>query len=380
MQTSFTVNQAVALEGQPYGEVRHSVPRQLPYLAQVTQGVIADSESGAWVHTFTDSKTGQVYTLTTTVAGATEATTLDNLVTAFNLHAKLRDLFTLAEDGSDTYTLTAKHANREYTLTSVPPGSMTDVITIPTASGGAGAAMGRFVADGAADGEFRVLASGDTISNVLGILFRTDGNHFHSLENDTPTAVDALERGKHYSIMQHGRCWMHAETALVKGGAVYIVVDDTGTAGELGRPRNSAAGAAQVSTVAPTVNHMHYAISFDFEGEQFDIAYTATDVTTAVADAIDGLYDNAIEQLTAAGIEAIVVATESATLLTFTVAAGRQIDNLRNAAHGLDAEAVSCVVSQGAADLEAIEASAIVYVEEAAAAGALVPVQVRGLS
>jgi hypothetical protein len=379
MQTVFNVNPDIAIEGQPHGSPRQSRPRLLPYLAQITTGVIADSEAGTYTISIQDDVTLQVHTLAVTISGAVEATSLDEILAAWEANGKFNDLFTIVEDGVDTWTVTARHANRLYTITVANPGSMTTVIAITQGAGGAELEMGRFVAKGTGDDEFVALGATTVLANVLGILFRTDANHFHALENELPTDVDTLARGRHYPIMEKGRCWMIAEDAVTPASSVFARRALTSSAGDIGRVRGTAVGAAQVSTVAPTVNHQHYAISFDFEGQQFDIAYTATDETTAVADAIDGLFDNAVEQLTAAGIETVVVATESATLLTLTVAAGREITNLRNAAHGLDVEAVSTVVVQGAADVDTIDVSSIAEFETTAAAGGLVLLKLKGL-
>ncbi len=383
MQTVFAVNTDIAQEGDLHGSQIHhrAKPRVLPWLPQITTGTIGDSESGDWVISIVHDITGQVFTLTVTVSGTTEATTLNELVAAWEADGKFNDLFSIVEDGATVWTATARHANVSYTVTSVPPGSMTDVITESQGHGGAGIAFGRFVVKGTADDEMAIPAATSVLANVLGVLYRTDANHFHALDNEQPTDVDVLDRGKHQSVLESGRVWMIAEDAVTPSSSVFLRRALTSSAGTVGRVRGTAAGAtAQVNTIVPTVNHQHYAFSFDFEGDQFDIAYTATDATTTVADAIDGLFDNVVEQLTAAGIETIVVATESDTLLTLTVAAGRQITNLRNAAHSLDTEAVSTVTTTTvASDLDSIDISAIAEFESTAAAGALVLLKLKGL-
>ena len=69
-----------------------------------------------------------------------------------------------------------------------------------------------------------------------------------------------------------------------------------------------------------------------------------------------------------------------ATLLTLTMTSGSQITNVRNAAHGLDTEAVSTVIDVAtASDVDTLDISAIAEYESTAAAGALVLLKLKGL-
>lgn len=379
MQVSFNTNPDLAVEGQLAGQDKvKTTPRSLALLPQITRvRFTAGSETDDTVLTVTDVETGKQWTVTGT-GSATEATMLDNLMTAFLANYELSQEFTATEDGVDDFVLTARHTNREYTVTCTGgPSTTPPAVTNTQEAGGSGIPFGVLVAKGSTDLSFQAIDASTVLADIAGALYRTEANTFHSLENDNAADLDLTERGWHYPILEEGVIWVKVEDAVTPSSSVFVRRAQTAGAGTVGKFRGTAAGTAQVSTVAPTVNHQHYAFSFEFEGEQFDISYTATDATTAVADAIDGLYDNVVEQLTAAGIETVVVASESDTLLTLTVAAGREIKNLRNAAHGLDTEAVSCVVTQGAADVDTIDVSSICEYLTTAAADGLAMVKIN---
>jgi len=248
MQTQYNVNNAVAVEGQTVGP-REASPYTLPYLAQVSTLVIADASPAAgeaWTVTFTDDDSSQQYPLTFD-SGATLDVTLDNLVDALNADGKLRDLFTVSEDGVDTATFTARKANQAFTITSAPGGSATGTHAVTTAAGGAELELGTMVSRSATAGEMRALEAADTADNLAGILFRTDTNHFHDLENDTASAVDSFDRGRTLAVMEEGRCWVLVPTGVsALTDAVHVRVN----AGRLGEFRNAADGGDTVDVSA----------------------------------------------------------------------------------------------------------------------------------
>lgn len=234
MQTQYKLHEDPAVEGQPVGD-RKSRPMALPWLPQITEIVIADGSPAAsepWTIDFANEKTGQVFTLAFT-SGASLAATLDNLVAAVAANAKIRDLFTVTEDGVDTAEFTARHANVPYTVTVTPGGSATATPTDTQDAGGAGVEFGRLVKRGADDETYEAVAAGTTLAQVVGVLFRTDGNHFHPLENDGPAVVDTSRRGDTMAIMYEGRFMAKVEDAVTPTSTAYLRIAGTGRIGAL---------------------------------------------------------------------------------------------------------------------------------------------------
>jgi len=383
MQTTYAMNVDLAVEGQAVGE-RKSRPGCLPWTAQVNTITIANSEAGSLVITVVDDETQQTYTLTVTISGAVEATSLDEMVAAWRASGELNNLFSVVEDGATVMTLTARHANREYTITTTPPGSMTAVVAEPTAAGGTGLEFGRFVAKGSNDGEIAALGATSELVNLFGVLFRTDGNHFHSLENDTPSAVDRSDVGRSYACMTEGRFMARVEEAVTPASTPYLRRALTSSAGRLGGLRASPAGSAQVNTIVPVVDHMQYGFQLvmriNNRLETFNAQYTATDATTTVADAIDGLYDSIVEQLgdaSSANNGKGVSVTESDTALTLTTDAGVEVYALENTVWDLDTEVATSVATIGTADVDAIDISDICEFETSAAQDGYARVRVK---
>lgn len=390
MLTAYNSTHDKAIAGQPIGDWRDSRPMSLPWLAQSTRIRIADASANAGeaiTITVTDDESDIVHTLSA-LTGANLGATLDNILAAFLAHASLPTLFTAVEDGSEDFEITARHANRTYTVAaSVATGSMTFAVSSLQAAGGDGLVFGIMVAKASTgDKDCRALEATDTITALCGILFRTDANHFHSLENDGPSAVDRCQRGKTLSIMEEGRVWVTAEDAVAPGEPVYVRRAQTSSVGTVGGFRSSPAGSAQVTTVAPVADQVQWAFTLTvkhqttMEPRTFLAQYQATDGTTTVADAIDGLFDNIVQQLGAADSATNgygVTITESDTLLTITTDAGVEIVGAANAFWSLDAEAATSVVSVGAADVDTIDVSKFCRWESTAAAGALAELRIK---
>lgn len=377
MQTSYSVNQSTAIAGQPVGP-RSSVPKTLPALAQITLVSTANgSGTDDWVISITDDETGQAYSLTAT-GSATEATLAANLEAAFAADAKLRDLFTLSVDSSSDVdaTFTAKHGGRSYTFAATG-GTGANTITTSQAAGGSDLALGIMVALASTPGQMRALASTDTADNVAGLLFRTDANHYQDYV-ETLSSVPVARRAGTYEVMEEGRCWVTSEDAVTLGDPVYVRKAQTSSAGVLGAFRSSPAGTAQVTTVAPAADQPSYALTLqlrDADGNirTFNPDYTPTDGTTAVADAIDGLYDAIVDELggdTSSANGLGVTVTESDTLLTLTTDAGVSIVDL-SPNYADDTEAATSTVTIGTADEDAIDVSAFCRWETECAAGGL---------
>jgi hypothetical protein len=350
----------------PVGE-RDTVPRLLPLVAQVTTITLAnDSEAGTLTIDVEDDASGQEYSVDVTISSGTEATSLDEMLEACEA-SELRKLFDFEEDGSLLFTMTAKHAGRSYTVTTTPPGSMTATVAEATASDDDPTInFGRMVARGSDDGTIAALGASTSLSQLEGIVFRTDGNHFHSLENDTPSASDELKGGKELSVMKKGRCWVQVETDVTPASTVYVRRATTSGAGAVGRFRDEAAGSTQVSTITPVADSLIYAVEYGYAGVHYTAQYVATDGTTSVADACDGLYD-ALEANNPTG----VTVADATTSVTLTAAAGTQFDYVRVTGWSLDTEAASATVSTATADVDTINVSSICSFETSASAGGL---------
>lgn len=364
-----------AIGGQPHGGIEPlSRPMAVPRRPQITQGVIANSEAGTWTHTVTNSQNGLVYTLTTTVSGATEATTLDELVAAWRAHAKLNALFTIAEDGVDTWTVTTRGRDIAFTITSTPPGSMTDTITTTQTSGGTGPQVGTFLAYGSEELQADELAATSTISDLAGFLFRTDANHFHSLE-ETLSDEDRAIRGRTYAIAHWGMFWVQSEDALARGGSVYVRRALTSGSGTLGYVRGTPAGSAQTSTWTPVADQAQYGIEFGYLGNHYEVTLIPTDGTTTVANAIDFMVLAIAAQI---GAPSGLTFTDNTTNLQIITAAGTELDYLRPGPIAADGATPTAAVSLGTADVDTIDVSDRVFVERGVTAAGLVLIRLKG--
>lgn len=384
MLTAYNATHDKAIEGQPIGDWRESRPMQLPWLPQITTVTSANGAGSTdWVFTITDEETGQVYTLTVP-GSATEATLDSNAETAFAAHPKLPSLFTLAVTSpSDVIAVfTAKHANRGYTF-AVTGGTGANTIVETQSHGGAGLEFGRFVAKASTgDKDFRALEATDDLRSIVGLLFRTDGNHFHSLENDTYSAVDACQRGKTYAIAEEGRFWMIAEDAVTPTSRVYARKATTASAGAIGRVRGTPAGVAQTATITVVADMQVYAVKavviVNGERRELEFQYAPTDGTTTTDDAVDGLEAAGAAAILASGLTGIVSISAASASATFTLvaAAGYQFEYVDGTAFNEDAEAEALTVAQGTQDVDTIDITAIARFESTAAAGALVEVHI----
>jgi len=388
MQTTYNAAHATAVEGTALA-CRQSRPLTLPQLEQISLvTVTGGSETDDLVITFTDDVTSQSYTLTAT-GSATEATLLSNAQDAFDVHDQLPMLFDLAGEvsgGDVLLTFTAKNSNRSYSISATGGTAVADpVVTNTQDPGGSGVEFGRFVRFGDEAGTFDALASDTAADDIAGVLFRTDGNHFRSTDGGTASSTDRAERGKTYSIMEQGRCYMKAEGAIARGDKLYARRALTSSAGAVGRVRATPAGGAQASTLGPVADQPEYGVAFeilDSSGvrRRFAASYTPTDGTTSVADAVDGLYDAIVDQLGAADSATNgfgITVTESSTLVTLTTDAGYEILSLECTTWADDTEAATVAATLGTADADAIYVGDFATAQGAAADGELVIVKIH---
>lgn len=371
MQTQFTVNPGAAIAGLAIGRV-YAKPRTLPYRAQISTITIGSSEAGDLVIDVTDDETQQTYSLTVTLSGAVEATSLDEMLAAIQANGPLNNLFSGVEDGATVLTLTARHANRSYTITTTPPGSMTAVVATSQASGGDGIEPGLWVARGAADLQIDALTATTTLAQLEGVLRRTDANHFHALVEST-TDVDRLRRGKTHSVLESGsRVWVEVEDAVTPGSTPYVRRALTSGAGTVGAMRGSAAGATQQTwTFTPTaIDLPGYGFQFEYQGVPYTALYLG-DGTTTVAVACDGL----VQDL---GSIAGLTITDNGTDVTIQPALGTQLENVRNLASHTDVPADSVTVAETVQeDIDTIDVSSIAVFETSAAAGGLALLRIK---
>lgn len=357
-QTTFSMHPNVAIEGLMHGSPRRTKDGTLAERVQIsTTTVTAGSETTDLVGTFTDLQTGTVYEVTA-AGSATEATLLANWQAAFAAHPKLPDLFDDSSSipASDIVIVsTAKHANRQYTIAFTGGTAVADPVTATTqVAGGADVRFGKFLVRTGNESR-RMVPEVDepTISSVLrdvaGMLPRTDGNHFHSLENDGPTDVDACPRGKTYSLAEAGETWVLPEDVVSSlSSDVYI----RRAGANPGAVRTTPDGTGAEYDVTPAANALIYGFEFGFRGRHYSAQYVPTDGTTSVEDAVDGLFD-------AIGLVSGLTISETATELTIACDVdGEDLDYIRNTAFSLDTEAASTVVTEETAAVEqAMDAS-----------------------
>lgn len=355
MQVNFDINPPMALEGmvQSDRETRDMTLAQLP---QITTGTIGSSEAGSFVLTVVDDETSQSHSTTITLSGGGDATSLDEIKAGVEASGKINDLFSVTEDGATDFVLAARHANRAYTVSATPPGSMTTVFALTQASGGSGVEMGRMMRRVAGeDYQFDALTPTTTVDELVGTSIRLDGNHFHLLENDTPSAIDTLDRGRTHSLLEEGEQWVKVEEAVTPSSTVYCRRALTASAGRLGGFRASAAGGQKVVTVTPTaVNDAQYSILIEWDppgsAKKQSIPLTVVGDGTATATEICDDYRTASAAALADGVLAGFTFTGTATLV-ITGPAGQDFEVV-DVGTG-----VSAVAETTPADVDALDIS-----------------------
>jgi hypothetical protein len=247
--------------------------------------------------------------------------------------------------------LTAVHAGKTFTV-SFPDNESSNLSQAATQSAAPGdLPIGVALVD--VDGVSADLpGSTATADELLGLLMRGRGVEYA----DTAPHAGAHRPGDTLEVLTEGDVYVMPEEEVAVGDPVYVRIE--GSTEQVGALRKSVAGTAQVNTIAPVADQLHYGFQLRHRGETYSVSYSPTDGTTAVADAIDGLYDAlvaAIGGATAANNGIGLTITESATLLTITTDAGTAIGGLEPTHFELDSEAATVVAVVGTADVDAIE-------------------------
>lgn len=345
---------------------RESAHAHLPVLQQIQTVTIADASpaaSEAWTMTFTDDQTQQSESLAFT-SGASLAATLDAMVAAVQASGQINNWFSVTEDGATVATFTARASNRSYTITCTPGGSATAAVAETQAEGGSGLEFGIMVANATNDGEMRAMGAGDDLLDCLGILVRTDANHYHSLDNDTVDAVDACDRGKEYELVQRGRVWVEVEEAVTKASPVHVRLAGTGTAGAFRGSESSSAG-AELVTVTPTAAELDFQILIRdlYNGEEIPLLSANPDGSATATEICDA-WRTAAATAQADGVLAGYTFGGTATL-TITGPVGREFE-VADVGEG-----VSAVAYTTAADVETLDLRSVARFETSASAGGL---------
>lgn len=378
MQTTYRVHHQFAVKGQRHGVDFRSIPLQLPWLPQITTVTqAAGAAADALVITVVDDETQQSYSVSVS-GSANEATLLANALAAIRA-SELNKLFSVSGSGSDgnpySIVYTARHANRSYTISHSGGNGGAFTVTATQAAGGSGLEFGTVVAYGGA-GEFRALQASDTLANIAGVLCRTDANHFHSLESDTPSAVDRCVRGKHYPIDERVWFWAQVEEAVTVGGPLFVRKAQTSSAGTVGALRASAAGGQQVWTVTPTPSENQFLLLVEWTpagGEKQSVPLDAGEPDGSTTDT--EICNGWRTAFAAAQADGLLAGWTAGGTTTFTLT-GPAGQSARVSSVG---EGVAATAETTPADEDAIYIGSIARVEKAASAGqlALVRMEVR---
>ncbi len=235
MLTSHPINPSRAIEGMARSGYK-SRPMNLPLVAQVTESVFTTSVVGNLVITVTDRDVNYSRSLTVALSTTTLTTSLDEIVDAWRADPFFAALGTINEDGTDTVEYSFRVKGKDYAVTYTLPGAMaaptTTNTTAPIDERGQGIEFGRFVKRGSGAREIETLASGDAVGDLVGLIRRTEGNHFHKLV-ESVTDVDATLRGKDYPVLWQGYIWVRAEAALTPDSTPFVRIAGNGEIGGL---------------------------------------------------------------------------------------------------------------------------------------------------
>lgn len=362
MQTSYAIHHNPAVEGLTQDH-RVSRPGFLPWRAAIASMTVGSSAAGDLQLSAVDRKTGQVFETTVPLSGASDAASLTEMVNAWRANGQLNSLFTVSEDGASVFTIAARNPNRYYAFEATPPGAMTvDVATVQE-PGGVGLRFGRFVARGPGDRDIEQLSATTELRDLYGMLFRTDANHFHSIENDTPDAFDALDRGKTHPVLDSGRIWVRVEDAVTPSTIPYARRATTGGAGEVGGVRGSPDGGQQLFTATPVPAETSYGLRVTWRGQVYVAIADGADGTYVATEICDDLRASlgAVPGLTIGGTDTMTIQGAAGEPLT--------VVDIGNGDAG--------VLETDAEDVDTIDISPIASFETSAPAGELALLRVR---
>jgi hypothetical protein len=390
MQVNFATHPPIGVEGQLWGTDHESRPFELPQRAQITEFELADGSAAAgeaWTIVATDEDTGQTFTLEFT-SGATVALTLAALTAAASL-GQFRNLFSAVDDASTIATWTARNKGKTYSFTTTTGGGTgTNTATVTQTAidyNAAGLPFGRAVVRGAGDMEMAEIGAASVVGDIIGVLFRTDGNAFHSFESDSLADVDSCERASHQRVLCRGTFLALVEEAVTPASRVWVRRALTSSAGRLGGFRDSPAGTAEVATITVVADHQVYSVKASMlvngVSRELEFQYAPTDGTTTTDLAIDGLEAAAAAAIAAQGFTGLVTASaaSAAATMTLTTLAGTVFEYVDGIAFNEDTPAEALEVVLTSTDADAIDCSAIFAYESSAAAGELAVVRVKGL-
>ena len=391
MQFAYAMQQPIGREGQLWGSDHKSRPYILPQRAQTTTFTLADGSPAAdeaWSITAIDSDTGQRFVLSFT-SGASVAATLAALTAAASI-GKFRDLFTATDDAGTVATWVAKNKGKAYTFeVSTGGGTGTNTVAITVTAidySAAGLPFGRAVVRGSGDMEMAEIGAASQPSDIIGVLFLTDGNAFHSFDSDGISVEDTCDRGSYQRVLESGRFLALVEEAVTPASRVWVRRALTSSAGRLGGFRDTPVGAAEVATITVTADKRLYSVqaAMRVNGElrYLRFEYAPTDDTTTTDDAIDGLEDAAAAAILAQGFTGLVAAStaSAAATMTLTTLAGTVFDHVDGTTFALDAEVEALTVALTGTDADAIDCSAIFEYESSAGANELAIVKIKGLA
>lgn len=379
MQTTYAQVLTRAIKGMALCAPRKCRPLQLPQLPQIsTLTVTAGAGTDDLVINVVDDETGLEFEVEVP-GSANEATLGASLLAAVRAHPKLNILFSVANttavDASNLVTVfTARHPNREYTMSATGgPSATPPAFAATQAPGGSGLEFGQLVVRGSGDEEFAALSSTSTVRDIVGALVRTDANHFKDLPIDS-SLEDVCERGVHYPIAEEVEMWVEVSEAVTPASRPHVRIEGT-SVGDWG---DTPDGTPQVLTITPVVDRSIYGFGYRFRGADGVVhtrtpIYQPTDATTAIADAVAGLEDAAADDAPTG----ITVSAAGGATMTLTAAAGTEILDVWTQVWDLDTEAASVAVSLAAADVDMLDVSSIAKYTRSAGAGELVTVSIR---
>lgn len=356
-----------------------------PLQQQVTEFTVGGTEASDVYAITVIEPDGTTHTTTMTRTAEDNDGIADALVA--NQPASLSGVGAFVKSDTNDVQFVAERAGELYDFSVTVPSGATLAESLITNPAGTSIPLARFVVNGsgsAVDGQRPcALPSASTVADdIRGIVMRPLGQ-FVNGESELSDAEDAVTPGNLCDVAYDGAVNMlnGGDVAAVEGDEVWVYISTSGGQ-QLGEAAAAADGTAQVSTIVPVVDQANYGFKLVVGGRTFIAQYNPSDGTTAVAVAIDGLYDSIVEQLggaTSAANGLGVTVTESDTELTFTTDAGVLITDLENTVWNADTEVASTVATLGAATAaHAVKLSRRnAYWLEDTPAGQVGPVQLR---
>ncbi len=382
-QYTYAMQPPIGVEGQLWGTAHESRPYELPQRAQITTFTLADGSPAAgedWTIVATDVDTGQTFTLEFE-SGASVAATLAALTAAASV-GQFRNLFSVVDDAATVATWAARNKGKVYSfVTTVGGGTGTNTAAVATTAidyDAVGLPFGRAVVRGTGDMEMAEIGASSVCADIVGVLFRTDANAFHSFEADSLSDSDFCERASMQRVLCRGTFLALVEEAVTPASRVWIRRALTGGTGALGRFGDApdAADGAELWTMTPTAAENQFVILVRVTLANGDVQSVPLDAgepdgSTTATEICDG-WRTAFAAAQADGLLAGLAAGGTTTLtLTAPVGIDFTVSNI--------GEGVVATVETTNAAPDKIDCSAIFAYESSAAASELAVVRVKGL-